>query len=123
MSYLKYFIDKTIALIFWHALAKAFNDNSHHDLREGNLTIEQYISGVEDVIDHLPTIGDTISGREKVLYVPGGLHSNYSSLITNVIDLIQVLYRQIMLRPIPLLNVTIMRVLLSSDKLVVGHLH
>lgn len=48
--------------------------------------MKQYISKSKDIIDHLLDASDTLSDKEHMIYVLGGLDANYTSLVTNIIS-------------------------------------
>lgn len=46
--------------------------------------MKEYISMENDLLDHIMVIGGIIFDREQMLYVIGGLDSNYTSLVKNI---------------------------------------
>lgn len=46
--------------------------------------MEKYISNSKDLIDHLFASGDALSDKKHMLYVLGGLDTNYTSLVTYI---------------------------------------
>lgn len=93
-DYLIHLTSKHDASEYWQAIAKVFNDDSQarlmdlkwrlQSLGRTNQTMEQYISVAKDLTDHILAAGDTISDREQILYVLGGLDSDYTSLVTTI---------------------------------------
>lgn len=47
--------------------------------------MEQCIGTSKDLIDYILVAGDTLGDKEQVLYVLGGLDTNYTSIVTTII--------------------------------------
>lgn len=53
-------------------------------LKKGSRTMGQYIIVAKDLIDHILAVSDKISDYEQILYILGGLDSNYTSLVITI---------------------------------------
>lgn len=53
---------------------------------KGNMSFEQCISTIKDLINYLLVVEYSISEKEQMLYVLGRLDAQYASLVTNSIE-------------------------------------
>ncbi|KAI0499146.1 hypothetical protein KFK09_020047 [Dendrobium nobile] len=91
---LPYVITSTIAQEVWSILECRLQSTSHsrviqlknelHHVQMNNLTKQQYLSQIKNLVDNIAASGATIDPEDIVLYILNGLPSTYNSFKTAI---------------------------------------